>query len=75
MTWASDHEFANVLAVSKDGARKIVAYLVDRGVGETEADLLGMAYFAGCFWNSNAYDRGHDDGYRTGFNDALGEDR
>lgn len=38
-----------------------------------------LAFFAGTVWNGRAYDRGRADGfeegYRTGFNDALGKEQ
>lgn len=54
---AADREFAQVLAASKDAAHKVVAYLVRRGVGETEAELLGLAYFAGRMHQSEQVSR------------------
>lgn len=44
---AADSEFAAVLAIADTKARKVVDYLVRRGVEETDAEFLGLAYFVG----------------------------
>lgn len=42
-----DKEFARSIEISDVGARRVVDYLMRRGVPETEAQLLGLAYYVG----------------------------
>jgi hypothetical protein len=35
---------------------------------------MSVSFVAGCMWNSGAWERGFDDGYRAGFDGAIGKD-
>lgn len=51
----ADDEFARSIEL-QGSASRIVDYLVRRGVAETEAELLGLAYFAGRLHAGSQFD-------------------